>query len=468
MIILRRGEKIKRRYPAKTKKDGAGKGTLHFTNLRVVFESDKHGFCFECGYQYLYNWTRKKKSIIIRWHEPMKKGEEWDWGCPQYSAEFEIADTKFNGGKLLVWEVSKSLFYRMVFFHKASEGPAWASGFYFDKNKSLYSWWQDTEKEQKKPIWEAGKKNVFVDDASGGTHNLKHVAILDEIHAEEALYVYNSIHKRYSEDVKCQYNENVRNCPAELLEAMMKSNNKPPRSAFVISEIGKLFADRIISSDRLRNTNNLEKIVNFQPQVDSLTGKEIPYTEYGLLEHDVMAHGLYMDWIFRFDYLDRYGFINTREIKGESEVKEPEYFLEQVKRHEKHHGLELLDEELQDYNKGVDYALEWQAPPVQIEGKTVFKGGKMPEHVKFQKEKFPATKRECELTKEWIKKGLIKTQFEYLKFIRTIRSQLLHRFFIEGKDVVNYTPPIPDKIVTEPQQIVYTIKAHEDRITETA
>ena len=466
MIILRRNEKIKRRYPAKTKKDGAGKGTLYFTNTRVVFESDKHGFCFECGYQYLYNWTRKKKSIVLRWHEPMRKGEEWDWGCPEYSAEFEIADTKFNGGKLLVWEVSKSLFFRMITFHKESYGKVWASGFYSDKDNSLYSWWQDTEKEQRKPIFEVAKDNLY-EDGKYVIQNSKVLKIFDEIHAEEAMYVYNSVYQRHREDSKYEYNENVRDCPAELLETMVKDKNK--RVAFVLTEIGGLFAERIIKSDRMRNTNNLEKIMHFKPQVDSLTGKEIPYTEYGLLEHDMMSHGLYMDWILRKNYLDfKNQLIDTKHIKDNSEVKEPEYFLKDIEHDEKHDTIESWERSLRDYNNGDPKTLEWYAKPITANGETIFNGGKIPEYVKFEKERIPVTKRGYELKKEWVKKYSIKTQFEYLKVIQTISQQLLYRFFVEGKDVVNYTPPIPDEIVTEPQEIEITIETLEGRITEAA
>ena len=148
MIVLRKGEELKRRYPGSIRDLGIGRGTLYFTDRRVCFESDKKGMCLQVYYDKLYNWTRKKRSIVLRWREP-KPGEEIRVGDPKFDVEVELDASKFNGDPLTVWEVSKSLYYQVVKYHRIGwEG----AGMYLDDYSNIYHWWWDREHEQVNPV----------------------------------------------------------------------------------------------------------------------------------------------------------------------------------------------------------------------------------------------------------------------------------------------------------------------------
>ena len=152
MIILRKKEKLRRRYPATLKK--YGKGYFSITDERICFETDKHGCVLEMEMDRLYNWTKKKKSIIIRWMESKqpKQKDTYKIFAPVGrigSCEIEKFG-KWNGSKVDMQEVHLALFYAFcdyftygtkgIGFYGTVEGKGYNHFFNDRKQMELDQW----------------------------------------------------------------------------------------------------------------------------------------------------------------------------------------------------------------------------------------------------------------------------------------------------------------------------------------
>ena len=130
MIVLRKGEILKRRYIAKIKEMKIGKGTLYFTNRRICFESNKHGMCLDIDFEDLYNWGRDEKNLYVRWWEINKDGTS-PFPDGRGTVKIELI-SKINGDKIYSIEVTLSLYYAYLFRFMDSDNEARMNGLYFN------------------------------------------------------------------------------------------------------------------------------------------------------------------------------------------------------------------------------------------------------------------------------------------------------------------------------------------------
>ena len=140
MIILREGEELRRRYPAKIQE--MGKGTLYFTNRRVCFESDKHGYCFGVKLENIYNWGRDKHHLYITWYEPQTAGN-WTLSDHRYEVKIEMGRKKFNGDPLKTFDVGASLYYAHKNFFKYGFAGAGLYGDMYNGKPKTYDHFRD-------------------------------------------------------------------------------------------------------------------------------------------------------------------------------------------------------------------------------------------------------------------------------------------------------------------------------------
>ena len=130
MIVLRKGEILKRRYIAKIKEMKIGKGTLYFTDRRICFESNKHGMCLDIDFEDLYNWGRDEKNLYVRWWEINKDGTS-PFPDGRGTAKIELI-SKINGDKLYSIDVTMSLYCAFLLRFMDSDNEAKMNGLYFN------------------------------------------------------------------------------------------------------------------------------------------------------------------------------------------------------------------------------------------------------------------------------------------------------------------------------------------------
>ena len=153
MIILQKGETLRRKYFADLKK--YGKGIFYITDKRLFFDSDKHRGCvMNMPLDNLYNWSVKKDKIILRWHDGdfdrATVTKRWNnphfyWDCDVRTGHMFSAELKF-GKKDDTEEVHLALFFAITeFFRYSMKGL----GFYADVNSNMYNHFHNNEKNQK-------------------------------------------------------------------------------------------------------------------------------------------------------------------------------------------------------------------------------------------------------------------------------------------------------------------------------
>ena len=150
MIVLEKHERLRRRYPAELKK--YGKGIFYITSKRLVFEADKHGAVFVLKFDRLYNWSKAKKSITIRWYaqeqnhiREVDRVNTFRPVGPIDSAEFKF--DKKDGKKIDLEEVHYALFYALTDFYTYGTRGL---GYYFDHQGNMYNHFFNHNKNNKK------------------------------------------------------------------------------------------------------------------------------------------------------------------------------------------------------------------------------------------------------------------------------------------------------------------------------
>ncbi len=424
MIVLRKGEELRRRYPGRIKDLGIGKGALYFTDRRVCFESDKKGMCLQVYYDKLYNWTKKKRSIVLRWREP-QPGQEIRVGDHKFDVEVEPDGSKFNGDRLTTWEVSKSLYYQVVKYHRIGYGGA---GLYFDDYSNVYHWWYDTEDEQKNPV-------VSV---KPGTK----LGQLKDIYDDKDLYIYS--------DGKPFRNRLVAaNDIMQGVQWTMLSYCWKKYVGFENEYVDK-GVDRLIG-------NRTEEMTH--EEYEKKTGDPIP-VHGSLLEQDMIENVKMWKMFSESGILDKFKGIIKEEsfITKEDAIRYNNKNQENSKRMDKT-WIELLHE----YEKTNNIKELEKIYPAN----DFCKGGTIYDMVEFAKKAKPAFIRTAEIMKNLIEKGAfeLKSLHDYLRIEGEI-GKILIPLALDGKDVSKADPDV--KVTSLTEVVQRDIRRHRSRnLTET-
>ena len=144
MIVLRRGERLRRRYPARMKKDGDG--TLYITSRRMCFETDRKGLCFDLDYDYVSNWSCDDRSLTVGWQDEHRNTHDLVTHEPDSHSRVRFRGRKADGSRLTMLEVHYSLFYAYTdHWRHGMRGL----GYYADQAGRLWNHWDACHAEQK-------------------------------------------------------------------------------------------------------------------------------------------------------------------------------------------------------------------------------------------------------------------------------------------------------------------------------